>query len=562
MAVKNVKRKPKSKVVSRSIANRSISIKKRWAVLAIALFAGVGSYFIYQSFANPLFSTNAKDVVLEYIPPHNHIDTEGKLSDAHYSPFTLYGDGLLVCGRTHEDQFRAPNLPAEGEAHDHVPQAPTARVLSGSDVSRLVQSVKETGFQQLDDEYFDLPVAQQRYMIRLVSKKTQKVVQYYNDVEPPAAYLNTLSIMKSACDMTTQPYVSEQAVVRSRAAVDTANTNVEDLLQSIELPTANKLRESLNKSKSLKRQNDEKRATGQQVEENEETTAVITGSEAKKAQRAMNGKKSKVVREGDTTYELAVDPELPKPNNPLEIDFNTVRDKTEQKRQDGKRSNVDRLLDVVDPSGIAHAQTTQKGYRIVLLLPSSGGSTAKDDDAKNKAAHMRQWLYSEVRQYPTSKGFSVIRGSQTQAYYNACHSSYCNGNQLYNILVNVRNKDVGTIYRPDVATIVIPGWKTNTLGTSGTKACGWGMSPGALSAIDLYQTSSINGLVCKLSKTFPHEYVHNVGLGHVTECTARNLMDGPPGCRYSNGCNIVGTSDPRCVLWDGQVTKLKASGKY
>lgn len=563
MARNTSRKKAKSKVVSRSVTPLVLNFRNKWAVVAIALFASIGSYFVYQSFASPLYSSSPNDVVLEYIPPHNDIETEGRLSDAHNSPFTLYANGLLVCGQDDEHQFDVPRLPEEGEVHEHGSLPATARILSRKDMSNFIQSVRDTGFERLDNEYFDVPVAQQKYMVRLVLKKSEKVVQYYNDVEAPTAYAETVALMQSACAITTETYVPNSVTIRSRADVQASGVNPESL-EAIKTPAVNKVREALTKSKASKRQNDAKRQANQELQEADEAALTITGSEASSLLRAMNGKSTKVIKDGTATFEIGVQANLPKPNNPLNLDYNAIREKTEKKQKNGNKSAAAKLIDVLDPSAPVSAQTTPKGYRVVLLLPSSGGSTSMKEEISTMRGQMQRWMCNEVGKCPTYHGFFIRRGSQTQAYYNACHSSYCNGNQLYNILVNVRNKDAGTLYRSDMATIIIPGWKTNTLSTSGTKACGWGMMPGTLSTIDMYQTTTVNGLTCKNTRlpAYAHEFVHNIGLGHVPDCTPKNLLDGPPGCRYSNGCTLAGTSGPICNLWGSQVNTILRSGRY
>ena len=548
-------------MVSRSFGISPIKPSSRVQWLAVAVFALVAAALLYRTFANPVYSSNPNDVVLEYVQPHNDIERVDRLSDAHYTPFVLYGNGLLVCGQNDEHQFEAPNLPVEGEAHEHTSQPPTARTLAKAEMSQLIQSVRDSGFEQLDAEYFELPVAQQEYTIRLVLKKGEKTVQYYNDVTPPTAYLQTLNIMKDACAKTVQPLTSDTVTIRTRVDVDTAGKEVEPI-DGFEEAAAVPLKNVMNKGKAAKRQNDAKRAVDQQVEESDEQMIEISGAAAKALLQTRNGKSSKFVSFEGANYEVAVEPELPKVNNPMNIDYNKVRAETEKKKANKNKSMTSRVFDALDPSQTASA-ATNGGFRVVLLLPSNGGSTGKLDEAKSMYSKTYSWACKRVGRCPIVKGVTVVRGSQTQAYYNACHETRCYGNQLLNILNNVYRKDPNTISRSDVATIVVPGWKTNTLSTSGSKACGWGYKPGNLSAVDLYQTSKVNGLSCiPLAKAFPHEYFHNRGLGHNTSCTNRYLMDGPPGCRYSNDCNISGTTRPICILATSQSNYLKSLSTY
>lgn len=557
-----VKKKPKSRaVVSSSFGVSSLRPNSRMQLLVVALFAFVAGALIYRSFANPVYSTSPNDVILQYIQPHNDVTQENRLSEAHYSPFTLYGNGLLVCGQSDEHQFDAPNVSAEGDTHEIATKQPTARTLSKDEVSKLIQSVRDTGFEQLDPEYYELPVSQNQYTVHLALKGGEKNVLYYNDVAPPAAYSQTLTIMKDACASTTQPFISDTATVRARVDVDATGKDVE-ALDAYDQDSATSLKGVMNQGKALKRQNDAKRAANQQVTDTDEQATVVSGATAQSLQKSNNGKASKFITLDGENYEVSVDPELPKVNNPLNIDYNKVRQETEKKRADAGKSALARTLEALDPSQKADA-ATNTGYRVVLLLPSSGGSTGKSDEAQNYAAILNRWGLNEVGKSPTYKGFSVIRGSQTQAYYNACHTSTCYGNQLFNILYNVAYKDPNTIYRGDVATIIVPGWKTNTLSTSGKKACGWGFQPGYLSAVDLYQTDAINGYSCKpLNKLYAHEYSHNVGLGHNANCTAHNLMDGPPGCKYTNDCGLLGTANPLCTLNSTQDSYLRTSTRY
>jgi hypothetical protein len=468
---------------------------------------------------------------------------------------------LLVCGQNGEHQFDAPNIAEQGTTHEHATQQPTARVLSKTEMSNLIQSIRTTGFEQLDPEYFELPIAQNQHTVRLTLKGTEKAVLYFNDVAPPAAYTQTLSIMKDACAKTTTPYISTEATVRARVDVNVAGKEVETI-DVYDQETATSLKDTLNKAKAVKRGNDAKKAANQQVEEEDEFVQSVKGTAAQSLQKSANSKATKFISYEGANYEVAVNPDMPRVNNPMDIDYNKLRAETNKIKENKGKSTASRVFEALDPSQTASAQTVG-GYRVVLLLASNAGSTGKSDEAQSFASRMKTWSCNEVGKCPNYKGFSVIRGSQTQAYYNACHRTTCNGNQLLNILYNVATKDPNTIYRSDVSTIVIPGWKTNTLSTSGAKACGWGSQPGTIATIDLYQTETVNGLNCTpLGPTFPHEYFHNKGLGHFSECSNRNLMVGPPGCRYGNSCGLVGTAHPICLLNSTQASKLRSLSHY
>ncbi len=557
-----MKKKSKSKskaVVSRSFGISSLRSSKGWQWAGIGIFALVGAALLFRSFANPIYSSKPSDIVLQYVQPHNDVYAVDQLSDAHYPPFTLYGNGLLVCSGD-DHVYTAPTLPEAGATHEHS-SAPTARTLSKTEMAKLVQGVRDTGFENLDSEYFTMPVAQNEYTIRLVTKGSDKAVLYYNDVAAPAAYTQTLALMKDACAATTQPYVSATATVRARPDVNTTGKEV-DPIDGYDQQVVGTLKDVMNKSKASKRQNDAQRAANQEPEGVDEETAEVSGATAQILQKAANGQAKKYVSLDGTNYAISVDPDLPAANNPMDIDYNKVRAETDKKKAEGTKSASSRLLEALDPTQKVDAATTG-GYRIVVLLASNAGSTSKLDEAQAVASKMNQWTCKEVGKCPVFKGVTYMRGSQTQAYYNACHIDSCQGNQLLNILYNVYLKDAGTISRTDVATLIVPGWKTNTLSTSGTKACGWGFHPGNLGAVDLYQTEPINGLTCvPLSKAFPHEYLHNRGLGHISFCSNRNLMDGPPGCKYSNGCTIVLGRDNTCLLSDNQADKLKANAAY
>ncbi len=553
-ARKPVKKKPA--VVSRSFSSSLFTQpSKKVIILFVALFAVIGAALVIRSRANPLFSTNPHDVVLQYVLPHiNEPVTDTNLGDTTSQPFTLYGNGLLICGQQEDNQFTAPQLFEDGIDH-MTGKTPTATNLSKDDMAALIQKVRDTGFEGLKPEYFTQPVAAEQHTIRLVLKGSEQDVMYYNDVAPPDAYVKTLQVLKDACSKVTDPYVSDAVVLRARANVDTEGqpVNPADTLDQNVAPV---VKNALGKSQEAKQKNDAKRAAQQQIDDSDEYAEVVNGQAAKDLQVASNGKSRKFVSQAGVNYEVGVDPQLPDVNNPFDVDYSKIRPAA----VDYSTEDVS-LLQRLHIEGKASATVLPKieKFRIVLLLPSSGGSTTKQDAAYTKGSGSYKWYCAAVGRCYQSGGVSVIRGSQTQAYYNACHlSSGCTSNQLLNILYNVSAKDSGTIYRSDIITLVVPGWKTNTLSVT-NKACGWGSVGGNISTVDLYQPDSgSSGIHCQLTKAFAHEFAHNLTLNHNGSCTYKGLMDGPPGCNYSNDCEIGNSYGPKCILYSAQLTKLRA----
>src|SRR4051794_38117922 len=84
-------------------------ISKRRAVIFAMLFAIVGTITLLLSAANTLqFSTDPNTVILQYALPHQLMPVQTqKLTKPMYAPFTLYGNGLLICGQNGGDQFNA-----------------------------------------------------------------------------------------------------------------------------------------------------------------------------------------------------------------------------------------------------------------------------------------------------------------------------------------------------------------------------------------------------------------------------------------------------------------------
>jgi hypothetical protein len=536
---------------------KSQSPKKWRLVLFASCFALIGVIIALISFADTISTpTDPNAVVLQYSLPHILMPVSSTtLEKPMYQPFTLYGNGLLVCGHNSSMDFM-PQHDMDMKNRTTSVNLPTATTLNPDEIHSLVQKIIGTGFLNLQPEYFKTPLGGRQYTIRLSLSSGDHFVMYYGDVAMPEAYSKALTILQDSCSSVASTYESATVKVRSLKDADPKGSTVVPI-ESINPVASSVVKDSVSRADSAKARAKESpipapiasapnSANPAQADQN------IKGKDAKALIDQLKGKNSGYFRDKNTTYEVAADPQLPQPSNPLKIDYKTLRAK--------KPKGVGAMFNSLPLVGKAHAQTpTNLPVRIVVLLGSDGGSTAVLGKAQNYGQMVHDWYCGQIGKCYNYQGAVVIRGSQTVAKYMSCSDpAGCPLGPLETIDDNAMRFDNGTVYRSDVDTVIVPGWITNSLAWNN---CGVGYTGYNMASVDLIPddwipSSGISG--CQEGQALAHEQGHTFGLNHTGNGT---LMDGSPYATYAAYCNIGSSYQPSCVLDAGQKIILQGSDK-
>jgi hypothetical protein len=527
--------------------------KLRFTIFAVAVsLTGLGG--IFWTFADSNSTTaDPNAVVLQYSLPHNMMP----ISNVHvqrptYQPFTLYGNGLLVCGHSYDMQFMPQHYLSMNHDMTSAQSLPTSVNLKPNEVHDLVKQVVDTGFLDLNPEYFNEPIGGKQFTVRLNLNRNDKFVMYYGDVAMPQAYSDTLQILEGTCNTATQPYQAETVKVRTLKDAS-ADGNLPQALNdtSSTTPVIKKSLAGADSKKSDEKKNKEFNTTNNSPSPNlAEDEQTVTGSEATELVNEYKDKNVKLIHQNNSNYEVAVAPQLPDVSNKLQVNYKEIRAK--------KIGVATKILNKVSSTKKAHADS-QMPVRVVLMLAADGGDTSRIAHAQDLGQRAYSWYCGQIGKCYNYQGTSILRGSQTLDYYNTCHrgidASSCSG-QLDAVLDNIYSRDSGSIFRSDVDTLVVPGWATNTLSYN---VCGWGFIGGNLSIIDAYTPDTGSNVYpyCIHGATTAHEQGHTFGLDHTGNGT---LMDGPPYSQYAAGCDI-GTFLKTCTLDSGQKTLLASGSK-
>ncbi|HUC21057.1 MAG TPA: dockerin type I domain-containing protein [Candidatus Polarisedimenticolaceae bacterium] len=513
----------------------------RAQILGLGLiFVVFGSLVILNSRAgSPLATpTGANSVVVQYSlgMAHKPVSTVN-LQAPMTPPFTLYGNGLLICGQDSSMPFMSGHQMTMPETD--TPALPTSAQLSPEQIQALIQEISDTGFFGLEKEYFKRPVAERQDRLRVSLLNEDHYVLYYNDVDAPAAYTKTIAILQGYCGKATTPYQPDSVVVRTLKAADPkgqATQPVEALDQGLQ-PTIRKGLENAD-TEYPKRHTTPSPAPAP-ITTPGETNQVVTGDAAKDMVRKLQKKPRRFIQDRGATYEVIVDVALPLITNKLHIDYKRIRG--------GKTANH------IIPDAHAAVRTP---VRVVYLLASDGGDTTQLARAQAAGQRVSTWYAEQIGTPFDYRGVVVIRGSQTRATYMACQTSDCGG-PLGAMLDNILTYDDGTVFRTDMNTVVITGWPTGALQSN--SSCGMAFVGWGLGVVDGFAPDSTSGAAtyCPFHKNSAHELGHTFGLEHTSNGT---LMDGSPFA--SARCDINPAAPawlPPCVLDSSQIQSLKGT---
>jgi hypothetical protein len=533
----------KVKIVGRTWINR----RSIFFILIFALLGGV-LFLLFSSAEDSQTSTDPNTVILQYSLPHVMMPINAnKLGTPVYAPFTLYGNGLLICGQNGPDQF-STTAGMEHMDMNGVNTMPTSKTLSQSEVGDLVQRVVGTGFLKLAPEYFNRPDGAAQHTIRLNLTGDDHFVMYYGDVTAPQAYIDTLQILADACSTVTEPYQPPTVKLRTLQNPDATGKEIKNLGSAYQLAIPAITRGQ--QKAQISRKNGQ---TGLQLEVSTdvttpgETVETLSGDEAKVVYKEFGNQNRHFYKSSDGTYEVGADPVPPKVANPLQVNYAKLRSRKVSRG----------LLQKLHLIETAHASSGITPVRVVVLLAADGGDSKISSQVQTIGNNIKGWYCGQVGKCYDYQGVSVIRGSQTMAYYTTCHRTAGCIAPLDALVDNVWSKDYGTVMRPDVDTLIVTGWFTNSLVSN---ACGIGYIGENLGAIDGFAPTITNpgagGYYCQENENGAHELGHTFGLGHTGNGT---LMDGSPYSQYAANCDIGSPTQPLCKLDSTQVQSLQSS---
>jgi hypothetical protein len=510
--------------------------RKIFVVLAVMI---IGTIALVLSHAATPYdtTTNPNTVILSYTTPDaTSVPNKSNLMPADTASFTLYGNGLLVCGHT-PSPYSLLN--------DTVFKLPTYSILSASQIQSLIQQVYNTGFPSLNTEYFKLPIAEHQSIVRLNLLSGEKRVFFYNDVPAPAAYTQTLSILRTQCQSATQAYLPTSINLRVKKFASPQAGYKYVSLSSLDGSIRSSVQSAIYGADNIASRSSASAPTT--ASSTNEYDQLVSGTTALYFVYWFYPQGTVFVSANGATYQVMVDEKLPVINNPLQVNYTALR---------SSNTALGRSATFVKPTNATIP------VRVVLLLPSDGGSAEKVSQATSVSSQVYNWFCGQINQCYATQPVTVMRGTQTAGYYMTCHetSGVCNGDPLLSLVYNVAEKDVGTIYRSDIDTVIVPGWSTGEINVG---ACGWGMIGTTLAAVDLYEPNITNAPAgsgfCQPGHDMAHELGHTFGLSHTGNGT---LMDGSPYAIYASFCDIGTSSEPSCRLDGTQVSVLQSTTQY
>ena len=540
--------------------SRSKFSVRQYSIILGSLLMVAGGVLLFASGGLDT-STDANTVIVQYSLPHMAMPiNRSQLAVPMANPFTLYGNGLLVCGYgTDRNAFMPPmaGMTMHMLTGNDI-SAPTATTLSQPQIHDLMQKISNTGFFDLKHEYYKLPIVENQEMLRVSTLSTDQYVLYYQDVAAPAAYTAVISMLSSYCSTTTTPYVTSNNTLRVLKDADTTNkpvsniTNLQSAVQSTlgaALPQAAALHDSL---VANPRQTNSISATSSY-----EKDQTIPADQAAAIASQSGGKLHQYVSQNGTNYEVGLDPQPPKISNPLTINYKQLR---AQENNGGVGAKIKNIL-----SPRAYASGTEP-VRIVVLVPTDLGgyvNPALTSASNTLGPAVASWYCGQVSSCYNYTGVSVVQGSLSRAQYMTCPAGYgCTTStgtsaQLSSIITNVYIHDP-SVFAPNVDTLIVPDWATTDIGATGT--CGLGFvgplyNGGGLAITDLYLPTISSGtpLFCQTGHDIAHELGHTFGLNHTGNGT---LMDGTPYTQYASFCDINDSLEPTCTLDPGQAAAL------
>lgn len=517
-------------------------------IAVVSLMAVAGTSALIFSSANTPYkpkSTSPNDVIVHFALPEEARVINNSIQNPLVAPFTLYGNGLLVCGKNYPNQFDPTKNPLLNKTENLA----TSKILTPQQIQQTIDKIVATGFLQLKKEYYRAPVNGQQSTVRLSLSGGEHFVLFYNDTAPPAAYTKTLKILEETCAPYKQPYTINNMGLRIKRIQATGRFNYLPGTQPLTSYSTNiqtTLKTGIEKAdvaiqKYYASPNSPIPITSTT---HGEVSQSITGTDAQTFVRQMNGKqriKIQTVNEygSNKYYEVVVDQRLPEIKNQLKIDYNAIRPQTSSNTGGGTST----------PRNGTPGQVQPRGVRIVVLLAADGGDPAHASNVANRVGpSMYKWYCEQVGRCYNYQGVSVMRGSRSMAEYNACRAPQGCTDTLNNILGNVANFDRGTIYRSDVDTLLVTGWATDVLQRG---HCGWGFIGDTLSAVDAYTDPD-----CDLGRSSSHELGHTFGLTHTANNT---LMDGTPFTQFAASCGVDDPGLATCRLDSAQAEFLRRS---
>lgn len=598
-----VKRNPDNSGIVVSGGRRDLQLSRKQLILVVVGVAVLGTVLKILTSAESLaVPTSPNSIVVQYAFPHKMMAYNRKqLPNTNTAPFTLYGNGLMICGQSQSMPF-VGKMNITGNEVDGIP---TSTTLTAAEIKTLIQQISDTGFFSLKKEYFNLPLTSNQEMIRVALNSGDRFTLYYRDVAEPAAYTKTKNILRDYCKKATQPYIPSSGVTLRtinnasakvspitldsiapsprttiQSAIKAAGGTVMTTPASPAAPTPAKPSAGINFGSTFGGSGSGQQST---TSSNPSIAATPSASFAKpsqivtqnisqtKAKELLSyyGSKAELFVQQAQNQPVAVvglQPKLPQPNNELNIDFKAIR---------GQKVGVaGKIKSFFLPE--ARAANT-KPVRIVIMQAADDNAVKDSTLLTQWGSQIAQWYSLMAKADYVNGGVSVIKGSQTKAYYQGCHPDDYKAvwsdvsfidcstlDPLASMAYNIYVKDAGTIRRTDMDTIVIPGWNTGWNMSTFKGACGAALQSTDqdrynIGVADLNAPSAgPNSDGCLHRGNIAHEMGHTFGLQHTNNLGT--LMDGLPG--LAAYCDIANTNVPGCRLDPNSVDKIQKATDF
>lgn len=464
-------------------------------LVGVLVFVAISATVLYRSFASVevKFPTQPSRVLVELQDGHADGPIADSLKPAEVVNFRLYGNGLAVCGNSNIGQY-------------------TSQRLDKGALTAFMASFKNVGFDKIEDSLNNpnqtppTIAASATLKVNFLNNYRQTTYSRNQIAKTSKANQDAKQIIDKFCSQTTQAYVSDKVIVRTK-------------LSNKSTVTA-KTRPSMLKKETFKKSGD-KQVAATEVLDQEKTKQIINQLPLSQVQ---------IVKDGNINYEIIADPILPE---------------------------VDTSDQVVagDPNKVQAA--AQVPVQIIEFYPQGwapgGDDLAKLTNMSNSAGHFYQYQIQgkTLNMLPAR----LVTGQKDLSYYlNYCgwvkQIDGCKRGSLDSILYGIYDTDGTALGVLGKSTIIYLPMQIND-----PAMCGTAFFPPRRFAVTDHEGARCSGVgdLNPENSNINHEMGHTFSLNHAPNEYPYDIMSAHPTIRCIYG------PPSNCHLNDAYRAKLAAS---